>query len=64
MRNILLLVGGAAALFFLSRYRFGKKAVFTLRGLLTRPVGSTSVSFTGTANVDGLVVPVSESKMI
>jgi len=142
MRNILLLVGGAAALFLLSRFRFGKKAVFTLRGLrpggnlfapvfnvdlavanptnqaiivksitgtinvqgsavanvsafgdqrvaansesilklqarpsavgvfetvrelLTRPVGSTSVSFTGTANVDGLVVAVSESKMI
>jgi hypothetical protein len=36
----------------------------TVRELLTRPVGSTSVSFTGTANVDGLVVPVSESKMI
>jgi len=142
MRNILLLVGGAAALFFLSRYRFGQKASFslrtlrpggtlfapvfnvelavanptnqaitiksitgtinvqgsavatvsafgdqrvggnsesilklqarpsavgvfeTVRELLTRPVGSTSVSFTGTANVDGLVVPVSESKMI
>lgn len=142
MRNILLLVGGAAALFFLSRYRFGQKAVFafrslkpggplfapvfnielavanptnqaitiksitgtinvqgsavanvsafgdqrvaansesilklqarpsaigvfeTVRELLSRPLGSTSVSFTGTANVDGLVVPVSESKMI
>ena len=142
MRNILLLVGGAAALFFLSRFRFGQRASFSLRGLrpggslfapvfnvdlavanptnqaiiiksitgtikvqsadvatvsafgdqriaansesilklqarpnaigvfetvrelLTRPVGSTSVSFTGTANVDGLVVPVSESKMI
>ena len=36
----------------------------TVRELLSRPIGSTSVSFTGTANVDGLVVPVSESKMI
>ena len=142
MRNILLLIGGAAALFFISRFRFGQKAVFNLRSLrpggtlfapvfnvdlavsnptnqaiviksitgtvnvkgsavanvsafgdqrvaansesilklqarpsavgvfetvrelLKQPVGSTSVSFTGTANVDGIVVPVSESKMI
>jgi len=142
MRNILLLIGGAAALFFISRFRFGQKAVFnfrslrpggtlfapvfnvdlavsnptnqaiviksitgtvnvkgsavanvsafgdqrvaansesilklqarpsavgvfeTVRELLKQPVGSTSVSFTGTANVDGIVVPVSESKMI
>jgi hypothetical protein len=142
MRNILLLIGGAAALFFISRFRFGQKAVFnfrslrpggtlfapvfnvdlavsnptnqtiviksitgtvnvkgsavanvsafgdqrvaansesilklqarpsavgvfeTVRELLKQPVGSTNVSFTGTANVDGIVVPVSESKMI
>ncbi len=142
MRNILLLRGGAAALFFISRFRFGQKAVFnfrslrpggtlfapvfnvdlavsnptnqtiviksitgtvnvkgsavanvsafgdqrvaansesilklqarpsavgvfeTVRELLKQPVGSTNVSFTGTANVDGIVVPVSESKMI
>lgn len=137
-----MLIGGAAALFFISRFRFGQKAVFNLRSLrpggslfapvfnvdlavsnptnqaiviksitgtvnvkgsavanvsafgdqrvaansesilklqarpsavgifetvrelLKQPVGSTSVSFTGTANVDGIVVPVSESKMI
>lgn len=142
MRNILLLIGGATALFFLSRFRTGQKVSFALRGLrasgglfapvfnvdlavanptnqsiviksitgtinvqnadvatvsafgdqriaansesilklqarpnaigifetvrelLTRPVGSTSIKFTGTANVDGLVVPISESKMI
>jgi hypothetical protein len=142
MRNILLIIGGAAALFFISRFRFGQKAVFnfrslrpggtlfapvfnvdlavsnptnqtiviksitgtvnvkgsavanvsafgdqrvaansesilklqarpsavgvfeTVRELLKQPVGSTNVSFTGTANVDGIVVPVSESKMI
>ena len=36
----------------------------TIRELLEQPAGSTRVSFTGTANVDGLVVPISESKMI
>jgi LEA14-like dessication related protein len=38
MRNILLLIGGAAALFLLSRFRFGQKAIFQLRSL--RPGGS------------------------
>jgi LEA14-like dessication related protein len=38
MRNILLLVGGVAALFLLSRFRFGQKAIFQLRTL--RPGGS------------------------
>ena len=37
MRNILYLVGGAAALFLLSRFRFGQKAVFSLRSI--RPGG-------------------------
>ena len=37
MRNILFLVGGAAALFLLSRFRFGQKAVFSLRSI--RPGG-------------------------
>lgn len=38
MRNVFWIVGGAAALFLLSRYRFGQKAVFLLRSL--RPAGS------------------------
>mgnify|MGYP003339863054 FL=1 len=142
MRNLLWIVGGAAALLLLSKYRFGQKANFFLRSLrpggslfsptikvemavqnptnqtitiksitgsisvndkylanvsafgdqkvlpnaestlqltarpsatgvfqsvrelLTNPVGSIKATFDGTANVDGLVVPVSESKTI
>jgi hypothetical protein len=37
MRNILYILGGAAALFLFSRYRFGQKAVFSLRSI--RPGG-------------------------
>ena len=36
----------------------------SVRELLTNPVGSIKATFDGTANVDGLVVPVSESKTI
>lgn len=142
MRNILWLVGGAAALYFLSRFSFGQKANFVLRGLrpggtifaptinvdfavqnptnqtvtiksvtgsvsvngeylanvsafgdqviapnsesmlrltarpsamglfnsirelLTSPAGQVNASFTGSANVDGLVVPIAETKVI
>lgn len=142
MRNILWLVGGAAALYFLSRFSFGQKANFVLRGLrpggtlfspvinvdfavqnptnqqvtvksvtgsvsvngeylanvsafgdqviqpnsesmlrlsarpsaigvfnsirelLTSPVGQVNASFTGSANVDGLVIPIAETKVI
>jgi len=142
MRNLFLWVGGAAALFLLSRFKFGQKAIFQLRTLrpggsllqptinvemavqnptnstikiksitgsisvndkylanvsafgdqkvlpnqesilrltarpsatgvfqsireiLTQPVGSIAASFQGTANVDGLVVPISESRTI
>jgi LEA14-like dessication related protein len=38
MKNLLLLVGGAAAIFFFSRFKFGQKAIFQLRTL--RPGGS------------------------
>lgn len=142
MRNILWLVGGAAALYFLSRYSFGQKINFVLRSLrpggtflaptinvdfavqnptnqnvtiksvtgsvsvngeylanvsafgdqviapnsesmlrltarpsalglfnsirelLNTPAGQVNASFTGTANVEGLVVPISETKVI
>jgi len=142
MRKIFWLVGGAAALYFLSRLQFGQKAQFFLRSvkpsgsplrpvinvemavqnptnstitiksitgsisvndkylanvsafgdqkvlpnqesiikltarpsaigifesvreLLTSPIGTTVASFQGTANVDGIVVPISESKTI
>ena len=36
----------------------------SVRELLTQPIGSTRASFQGTANVDGLVVPISESRTI
>jgi len=36
----------------------------SIRELLTQPVGSIAASFQGTANVDGLVVPISESRNI
>jgi hypothetical protein len=36
----------------------------SVRELLTQPIGSTTASFQGTANVDGLVVPISESRTI
>ena len=142
MRNILWLVGGAAALYFLSRYSFGQKATFMLRAvrpggtllnplinvemavqnptnqtvsiksitgslsvngeyvanvsafgeqiispntesilkltarpsasgifssireLLTTPMGQLTTTFTGSANVDGFVVPISETKRV
>jgi|GEM_PF-4208074 len=38
MKNFLLLISGVAALFLLSRYKFGQKVVFALRKL--RPGGS------------------------
>ena len=38
MKNLFYLIGGAAALFLLSRFRFGQKAIFQLRSL--RPGGS------------------------
>lgn len=38
MKNLFYLIGGATALFLLSRFRFGKKAIFQLRSL--RPGGS------------------------
>lgn len=43
MKNIFFLIGGVAALFLLSRYKFGQKAIFQLRrlrpgGSLTQPV--------------------------
>jgi hypothetical protein len=74
MRNILFLVGGAAALFLLSRYRFGQKAVFSLRsirpgGRLLSPVFNVELtaqnptntaitirSITGNINVKGSTV--------
>lgn len=142
MRNILWLVGGAAALYFISRFSFGQRANFVLRGLrpggtifaptinvdfavqnptnqrvtiksvtgsvsvngqylanvsafgdqviqpnsesmlrltarpsgsglfssirelLNSPVGQVTASFTGSANVDGLVMPISQTKVI
>lgn len=142
MRNIFWLVGGAAALYFLSRFSFGQKSQFFLRSvkpsgsplspiinvemavqnptnstvtiksitgsisindkylanvsafgdqkvlpnqetiikltarpsaigifesvreLLTSPIGTTVASFQGSANVDGIVVPINESKTI
>lgn len=36
----------------------------SIREILTQPVGSIAASFQGTANVDGLVVPISESRTI
>ena len=36
----------------------------SIRELLTQPVGTIAASFQGTANVDGLVVPISESRNI
>jgi len=36
----------------------------SIREILTQPVGSIAASFQGTANVDGLVVPISESRNI
>ena len=36
----------------------------SIRELLTQPVGTIAASFQGTANVDGLVVPISESRTI
>jgi hypothetical protein len=36
----------------------------SVRELLTQPIGTTTASFQGTANVDGLVVPISESRTI
>jgi hypothetical protein len=36
----------------------------SIRELLTTPVGQVNASFTGSANVDGLVVPISETKVI
>jgi LEA14-like dessication related protein len=36
----------------------------SIRELLTQPVGTISASFQGTANVDGIVVPISESRTI
>ncbi len=38
MKNLFYLIGGATALFLLSRFRFGQKAIFQLRSL--RPGGS------------------------
>lgn len=38
MKNLFWIIGGAAAVFLLSRYRFGQKATFLLRSL--RPGGS------------------------
>jgi hypothetical protein len=35
----------------------------SIRELLTQPVGTISASFQGTANVDGIVVPISESRI-
>jgi len=36
----------------------------SVRELLTQPIGTIAASFQGTANVDGLVVPISESRTI
>ena len=36
----------------------------SIRELLTQPVGTIAASFQGTANVDGIVVPISESRTI
>ena len=36
----------------------------SIREILTQPIGSIAASFQGTANVDGLVVPISESRNI
>lgn len=47
MKNLFWIVGGAAALFLLSRYRFGQKASFILRSL--RPGGSL---FQPTLNIE------------
>ena len=36
----------------------------SVREILTQPIGTIAASFQGTANVDGLVVPISESRTI
>ena len=36
----------------------------SVRELLTNPIGTTVASFQGSANVDGIVVPINESKTI
>ena len=36
----------------------------SIREILTQPIGTIAASFQGTANVDGLVVPISESRTI
>jgi hypothetical protein len=36
----------------------------SIRELLNTPAGQLNASFTGTANVNGLVVPISETKVI
>lgn len=142
MRKIWWIIGGAAALYFLSRYQFGQKTNFLLRSvkpggtffkpliivqiavqnptnssatvksitgsvsvndkylanvsafgeqviaansesiltltarpsaigifesvreLLTNPIGKVTANFTGTANVDGMVIPINETKTI
>jgi len=142
MKNLIYWVGGAAALFLLSRFRFGQKAIFQLRTLrpggtllqptinvelavqnptnstikiksitgsisvndkylanvsafgdqtvapnsestlrliarpsalgvfesvrelLTAPAGAVSASFQGSANVDGIVVPITETRRL
>ena len=36
----------------------------SVREILMQPIGTSSASFQGTANVDGIVVPISESRTI
>ena len=36
----------------------------SIREILTQPIGTIAASFQGTANVDGIVVPISESRTI
>jgi LEA14-like dessication related protein len=36
----------------------------SVKEILTQPIGTIAASFQGTANVDGLVVPISESRTI
>ena len=36
----------------------------SVREILMQPIGTSSASFQGTANIDGIVVPISESRTI